>query len=344
MSDILIIDKDLRTITIPDEVTLLGVESDDDVYRLNFQMPKTYGEYDLSTFSARINYVNANAEGDVYVVDDMAVDGDNVTFTWLVGRNACEYKGYTKFNVCLKKMDENSVVVQEFNTQPVSLPVLEGLETTEAVIQENPDIIEYLLNLLSNIDPSQIDLTDYVVKATYTEIESSSSSLKTIQIHQKVNGSDSVFSIDYKLYKVTGSNTDGSMTQKAITDAFNTVLYLPVLNQPTAPSIDYTSITLLPNVFNVLNGTWLGINVSLSGAISNVLNRYYLRFSTGSTPPTLTMPSSVKIPSFTIEANKTYDIIIHNNIAYVWCDGAAIGNGSGGGTDVIINGERLVFL
>lgn len=149
MSDIFVIDKDLRTITIPDEVTLLGVESDDDVLRLNFQMPKTYGEYDLSIFSARINYVNANAEGDMYVVDDMEVDGDNITFTWLVGRTACKYKGNTLFNVCLKNIDGNGIVIQEFNTQPVTLPVLEGLETTDAVVQENPDIIEQMLYLLN---------------------------------------------------------------------------------------------------------------------------------------------------------------------------------------------------
>lgn len=155
----IVINDDLRTMTIPADIVLLGVESDDDVNKIPFQMPKEYCGFDLSTFSARINYMNANGDGDVYVVDDLAVDGDDpslMTFTWLVGRNACAYKGNTKFIVCLKLFNESSEVVKEFNTTVYSLPVLEGLETVEAVVQQNADIIEYLENLIEQsgaIDP-----------------------------------------------------------------------------------------------------------------------------------------------------------------------------------------------
>lgn len=157
----IVINDDLRTMTIPADIVLLGVESDDDVNKIPFQMPKEYSGFDLSTFSARINYMNANGDGDVYVVDDLAVDGDDpslMTFTWLVGRNACAYKGNTKFIVCLKLFasDGSGTVLREFNTTVYSLPVLEGLETTEAVVQQNADIIEYLENLINQsgaIDP-----------------------------------------------------------------------------------------------------------------------------------------------------------------------------------------------
>ena len=54
----LIIDKDLRTIIIPSSVKNLGVESDDDVLRLKFSMPRMYGDVDLSDFSIYINYMN----------------------------------------------------------------------------------------------------------------------------------------------------------------------------------------------------------------------------------------------------------------------------------------------
>jgi hypothetical protein len=152
---------------IPESITLLGVESDDDVNKIPFQMPKEYCGFDLSTFEARINYLNANGEGDIYVVDDLAVDGDDpslMTFTWLVGRTACEYKGDTKFIVCLKKFadDESGDVVQEFNTTVYSLPVLEGLETVDAVQQQNPDIIEYILQRIQ--EAGLIDPDDYYTK------------------------------------------------------------------------------------------------------------------------------------------------------------------------------------
>lgn len=168
MPDYIVVNDDLRTMQIPSSIVLLGVESDDDVNKIPFQMPKEYSGFDLSTFEARINYMNANGDGDVYIVDDLAVDGDDpslMTFTWLVGRNACAYKGNTKFIVCLKKFDTTNpdVVVQEFNTTVYSLPVLEGLETTEAVEQQNADIIEHILNLLD--ESGAIDPANYYTKA-----------------------------------------------------------------------------------------------------------------------------------------------------------------------------------
>ena len=159
----IVINDDLRTMQIPSTISLLGVESDDDVNIINFQMPKMYSGFDLSEFSARINYMNANGEGDLYIADDMAVDGDNLTFSWLVGRNACKYVGSTQFIVCLKKFDDEQVVVKEFNTTVYSLPVLKGLETTEAVVQQNPDIIEYILTLIE--DAGGIDMSNYYTKA-----------------------------------------------------------------------------------------------------------------------------------------------------------------------------------
>lgn len=158
----IIINDDLRTMQIPSSITLLGVESDDDVNVLQFQMPKEYSGFDLSEFQARINYMNANGEGDLYIADDLAVDGDNMTFSWLVGRNACAYVGNVQFIVCLKKFDEDSNVTQEFNTTVYTLPVLRGLETTEAVVQENADIIEYILKMIE--DAGSIDLSNYYTK------------------------------------------------------------------------------------------------------------------------------------------------------------------------------------
>jgi hypothetical protein len=166
MPDYIVISDDLRTMTIPDSITLLGVESDDDVNKIPFQMPKEYCGFDLSQFSVRVNYMNANGQGDMYIVDDVEVDGDDpslMTFTWLVGRTACAYKGDVNFIVCLKKFDADSNVVQEFNTTVYKLPVLEGLETTEAVIQQNADVIEQILQLLE--DSGTVDPNNYYTKA-----------------------------------------------------------------------------------------------------------------------------------------------------------------------------------
>ena len=167
-NEVIVIDNDLRKITIPASITLLGVESDENVRTLHFQMPKTYKGLDLSEFDIRINYMNANNVGDTYAVDDSEISGENIVFTWTVGRVACMYKGNTKFIVCLKKKDASGNVLKEFNTSLASLLVLEGLETTEAVVAENPDIIEQILARLDNVtEIPQEKVTEAV--STYME-------------------------------------------------------------------------------------------------------------------------------------------------------------------------------
>ena len=161
----IVINDDLRTMQIPSTISLLGVESDDDVNILQFQMPKEYNGFDLSEFQARINYMNAGGIGDMYIADDLEVDGEDPTlmnFSWLVGRSACAYVGNVSFIVCLKKFDENSICIQEFNTTVYTLPVLRGLETTEAVVQENADIIEEILKMIE--DAGGIDMSNYYTK------------------------------------------------------------------------------------------------------------------------------------------------------------------------------------
>lgn len=138
----LVIDHYLRTIIIPKGITTLGVEYDDDVMYLNFKMPRYLDKTDLSAFTIRINYINANGESDAYTVKSPTVTSTYIAFSWLVGPTATAYKGKTRFNVCLKLTDSEGVVQKEYNTAIASLPVLEGLETDPAIISEYTDILE----------------------------------------------------------------------------------------------------------------------------------------------------------------------------------------------------------
>lgn len=146
--NILEIDNDLRTINIPVSVKNIGVESDDDVKRLEFTMPKQYGEFDLSQFRIRINYVNANGDKSIYLVEDKKVSGDNITFSWLVGRNVTKYKGQVNFIVCLKLSDGKGKILKELNTTLCRLEVLEGLEVVPVIDEKTTDIIEQLLRMV----------------------------------------------------------------------------------------------------------------------------------------------------------------------------------------------------
>lgn len=151
-SDVLIADLNTRTISVPANAKILGVEADDDVKRLHFSIPKMYGEFDLSEFDIRINFKNARNAGDVYFVEDNEVVGDNITFSWLVDRSAFLYPGDVKFNICLKKYDSSGTVVKELNTTIASVSVLEGLETEEAVVESNPSAFDNILYRLHAVE------------------------------------------------------------------------------------------------------------------------------------------------------------------------------------------------
>ena len=162
----LYVDFDTRTIVIPPSIHQLGVESDDDVKKLTFSVPRHYYDCDLSTFRIFVNYMNAKKEGDVFEVaeNDLRITEDTIEFDWIVGRNALAYKGTAIFNVCMKKgsmqpdpEDESQeifVVDQELNTTVAKLPVLEGLETGEAVAVEYADILMQWQEALFGIEDS----------------------------------------------------------------------------------------------------------------------------------------------------------------------------------------------
>lgn len=157
----LVIDTDLRQIIIPPSITHLGVESDSEVLRLRFKMPLRYDGIKLSEYQIRINYLNANGGGDVYEVDDNEVEDDTITFSWLIGRFATAYKGNVTFNVCLKRPNDDGTKVKEFNTTIATLPVLEGLETGDAVVHQNPDALEQLRNELFSGTPAFVTPETY---------------------------------------------------------------------------------------------------------------------------------------------------------------------------------------
>lgn len=153
-AEVITIDLDTRVIVIPTAISVLGVESDDDVKRLHFSMPRYYGELDLSEFDIRVNFENARGKGDLYPVPDKTISdsGDIITFTWLVDRTAFTYSGDVTFSVCLRKFNDEGVVERELNTTIATLPVLKGLETDEAIVENNPGVFNTVLHRLYAVE------------------------------------------------------------------------------------------------------------------------------------------------------------------------------------------------
>ena len=141
-----IIDPDTRTITVPPEYQLLGVENDKRVERIYFQCPKNVGDnQDLSQdYQLFVNYQNANGDPDAYRIDDMTVEGENITFSWLLEENVTKYKGNIKFAFgAIKPGDEaEDPDKNRWNTTiNADCTCLVGLKSTQMVAESNPDAL-----------------------------------------------------------------------------------------------------------------------------------------------------------------------------------------------------------
>lgn len=65
-------------------------------------------------------------------------------------------------------------------------------------------------------------------------------------------------------------------------------------------------------------GALTALTITLNAPASGQLAEYHFDFLAGSTAPTLTMPNTVTMPdSFTVEANKRYEVDVLNNYGAV---------------------------
>ena len=141
-----VIDAQTRTITVPEQYKLFGVENDKRVERVYFQCPKIVGDnQDLSQdYQLFINYQNANGDPDAYRIDDMTVEVNNITFSWLLEENVTKYKGNIKFAFgAIKPGDE--ILDPDKNrwntTINTDCTCLVGLKCTQQVAESNPDAL-----------------------------------------------------------------------------------------------------------------------------------------------------------------------------------------------------------
>lgn len=189
-SDICTIDAKTRAIFVPSTIVVGGVQSDKNAERIKFSCSKIVGDnLDLSKFSVRINFENVSSVDfnvsikDQYICDDVAVDGENVTFSWLIGRNAARYMGTVRFIVCAVKTDSDSNISVEWNTAIAEVPVLEGIEIDQPQIgQEEKDVINQLLELTKSTSAEAVQNVNSAKEQAIKDIQSVSQPDTTLTI------------------------------------------------------------------------------------------------------------------------------------------------------------------
>lgn len=144
--DYLVIDPLTRTIIVPGSEMVFGVTGDELADRKYFMCPRYVGDgLDLAGMFIRVNYRNAGGDEDGYLVDDVAVVGDYVTFSWRLWPKVTEYMGTVHFGVCADLPNTAERRFPDWNTTMATGEVLEGLHPYDgAVEEETRDVVTQL--------------------------------------------------------------------------------------------------------------------------------------------------------------------------------------------------------
>lgn len=146
------IDSNTREIIFLDNSECFGVEFDKNTQRVEFSCPKIVGDnLDLTKCTCRINYMNAKGFRDSYLIDDILVDGDNITFTWALKGKVTAGRGVCLFIFCARQVNENGVIEKEWNTTVAKASIKRGLETNSHIEEEYSDILESILLKINSV-------------------------------------------------------------------------------------------------------------------------------------------------------------------------------------------------
>lgn len=329
VNDIFEINPETRVITVPASEKLFGVANDGNSERKHFRCPKIAGDnIDLSTMHLYINYQNANGDKYPYLVEDVQTDGDYITYSWLIGPDVVAYKGQIKFIVCAKKGDGT---IPEWNTTIAEGTVLEGLEATDEVVDRNPDIIEQILTRLDNVtEIPQEKVTEAV--STYMEanpinVPKNLSDLKDDAEHRTVTDTEKQSWNDKSNFSGNYEDLKGKPTiptvpttlpnPQALTIKYGNKTHTYDGSEAIAITIETggiervekldtdTAVTLEPNKLYVFPEM-----ESLTYTIGEGTGEIHFIFKSGATATRVVHPAGVNIGSFTVDANKIYEVSI----------------------------------
>lgn len=283
VNDIFQINPENRTITVPESERIFGVSHDGNTERKHFRCPKIVGDnIDLSTMHLYVNYQNANGQKYPYLVEDVQTDGDYITYSWLIGPDVVAYKGQIKFIVCAKKGDGT---IPEWNTTIAEGTVLEGLEATDEVVERNPDIIEQILTRLDNVTEIPQEKVSSAVEEYMAK--------NPINIPKKLPNPQALTI----MYGGKAHTYDGN-------EAIAITIETGGIERIEKLATDAT-VTLEPNKLYIFPEM-----ASLAYTIGEGTGEVHFIFRSGSTATRVVHPSNVNIGSFTVDANKIYEVSI----------------------------------
>lgn len=151
----IVVNPTTRQFSIPGADLVFGVTDDSNSAIKHFQCPRYVGNnVDIASSFVRINYQNTHGDIDFYLVKDVTVDGDNVTFSWELHPKVTMYKGNVSFVMCVTGPDTKV----KWHTTIGRGQVLEGLEP-DSTLAEN-QTSDGIASLIAMVDAQTESVAD----------------------------------------------------------------------------------------------------------------------------------------------------------------------------------------
>lgn len=236
-----IIDSNTREIIFLDNSECFGVEFDKNTQRIEFSCPKIVGDnLDLTKCICRINYMNAKGCRDSYLIDDILVDGDNITFTWKLKGKVTAGRGNCLFIFCARQVTETGIIEKEWNTTVAKASIKRGLETNSHIEEKYSDILESILlkinsvSLITEVNAESSNKNVPTAKAVYD-------ALQDIDIPSGTDISLGVTATVGQTIKVKAVDADGKPTAWEAVDmaAGNTEVWEKVCQVTTTEDVSF---------------------------------------------------------------------------------------------------------
>lgn len=140
---------DHRNITVPEPLKRIAVQFDHNVETVTFDCPRYWDEHDLSTMYIYVNYLRSDRNRGRCLAKNVRVDENDsnmIHFEWIIGNEITIVNGNLTFLVCALQTDSEGNEELHWNSEINNqMFVSTGLECTDVVIEEYPDIINDLL-------------------------------------------------------------------------------------------------------------------------------------------------------------------------------------------------------
>lgn len=163
----------LRTITTETTELILS-QGDHNSKRYTFDIPRIVEGHDMSVCNrVEVHYDNISknkketAEG-VYIVDDIVVNENTVSFSWLISGNATRLAGTVQFWINFCCTNENDEVIYSWGTGVFKgVRVNANNRNTDVVIDIFPDVLEQWKKEI--IDEVGVGVTDEQISAAVSD-------------------------------------------------------------------------------------------------------------------------------------------------------------------------------